>query len=82
MCLLSSKKRTLCYYFYMIRIQEIRKRMRKTIAYRPITQKKPGISPRTVGKYADMKSLPRTDIFANLCKTLGVSVREILTGEK
>ena len=45
MCLLSSKKRTLCYYFYTIRIQEIRKRMRKTIAYSPITQKKPGISP-------------------------------------
>ena len=82
MCLLSSKKCTLCYYFYTIRIQEIRKRMRKTIAYSPITQKKPGISPRTVGKYADMKSLLRTDIFANLCKTPGVSVREILTGEK
>lgn len=81
MCLLSSKKCTLCYYFYTIRIQEIRKRMRETIAY-SLTQKKPGISPRTVGKYADMKNLPRTDIFANLCKTLGVSVREILTGEK
>ena len=48
----------------------------------PYHAKKPGISPRAVGKYADMKSLPRTDIFANLCKTLGVSVREILTGEK
>ena len=82
MCLLSSKKCTLCYYFYTIRIQEIRKRMRKTIAYSPITQKKPSISPRTVGKYADIKSLPRTDIFATLCKTLGVSAREILTGEK
>ena len=83
MCLLSSKKRTLCYYFYTIRIQEIRKRMRKTIAYSPITQKSRAYPPpRTVGKYADMKSLPRTDIFANLCKTPGVSVREILTGEK
>ena len=49
----------------------------------PYHAKKAGhIPPRTVGKYADMKSLPRTDIFANLCKTLGVSVREILTGEK
>ena len=45
MCLLSSKKRTLCYYFYTIRIQEIRKRMRKTIAYSPITQKKAGHIP-------------------------------------
>ena len=82
MCLLSSKNCTMCYYFYMITIQEIQKRLREAIQYGNITQrelaKKLGINPSTVSKYMRLDKYPSLDTFANICEILDVSADEIL----
>lgn len=82
MCLLSSKNCTLCYYFYMIKIEEIQKRLREAIEYGTLSQKeiaeKLGINPSTVSKYMRQDKFPSIDTFANLCQILDVSADEIL----
>lgn len=82
MCLLSSKNCTTCYYFYMIKIEEIQKRLREAIAYSNISQKdlaeKLQINPSTVSKYMRLDKYPSLDTFANICEILDVSADEIL----
>ena len=82
MCLLSSKKCTMCYYFYMIKIEEIQKRLREAIEYGTLSQKeiaeKLGINPSTVSKYMRQDKFPSLDTFANLCQILDVSADDIL----
>lgn len=82
MCLLSSKKCTMCYYFYMIKIEEIQKRLREAIEYGTLSQKEIaeqlGINPSTVSKYMRQDKFPSLDTFANLCKILDVSADDIL----
>lgn len=72
---------TMCYYFYMITIEEIQKRMREAIQYSNITQKelaeKLGINPSTVSKYMRLDKYPSLDTFANICQILDVSADEI-----
>ncbi|MBR2375663.1 MAG: helix-turn-helix transcriptional regulator [Clostridia bacterium] len=72
----------MCYYFYMITIQEIQKRLREAIQYGNITQrelaKKLGINPSTVSKYMRLDKYPSLDTFANICEILDVSADEIL----
>ena len=81
-CLLSTKNGTLCYYFYMIQIEEIQKRLRDAIKYSNVSQKelaeKLGINPSTVSKYMRLDKFPSIDTFANICKILDVSADEIL----
>ena len=82
MCLLSSKKCTMCYYLYMIKIDEIQKRLREAIEYGTLSQKelaeKLGINPSTVSKYMRLDKYPSLDTFANICQILDVSADEIL----
>ena len=82
MCLLSSENCTLCYYFIMIKIEEIQKRLREAIQYGNISQKeladKLGVNPSTVSKYMRLDKFPSLDTFANICKILDVSADEIL----
>lgn len=82
MCLLSSKNCTMCYYFYMITITEIQKRLREAIQYGNISQKelaeKLGINPSTVSKYMRLNKFPSLDTFANICQILDVSADDIL----
>ena len=82
MCLLSSKNGTLCYYFYMIKIEDIQKRLREAIEYSHIMQRelaeKLGINPSTVSKYMRLDKYPALDTFANICEILDVSADEIL----
>ena len=82
MCLLSSENCTLCYYFSMIKIEEIQKRLREAIQYGNISQKelaeKLGVNPSTVSKYMRLDKFPSLDTFANICKILDVSADEIL----
>ena len=82
MCLLSSKNCTLCYYFYMIKIEDIQKRLREAIEYGTLSQKeiaeKLGINPSTVSKYMRQDKFPSIDTFANLCQILDISADEIL----
>lgn len=82
MCLLSSKYCTMCYNFFMIRIDEIQKRLREAIAQSGISQKdladKLGINPSTVSKYMRLDKYPSLDTFANICEVLDVSADEIL----
>ena len=72
----------MCYYFYMITITEIQKRLREAIQYGNITQKelaeKLGINPSTVSKYMRLDKFPSLDTFANICQILDVSADEIL----
>lgn len=79
---MSSKKSTLCYYFYMIKIEEIQKRLREAIEYGNVTQKelaeKLQINPSTVSKYMRLNKYPSLDTFANICEILDVSADEIL----
>jgi len=79
---LSNKNCTLCYYFVMIKIEEIQKRLREAIQYGNITQKelaeKLGINPSTVSKYMRLDKYPALDTFANLCEILDISADEIL----
>lgn len=82
MCLMSSKKCTMCYSAIMIRIEEIQKRLREAIQYGAMSQKelaaKLGINPSTVSKYMRKDKYPSLDTFANICKILDVSADEIL----
>ena len=79
---MSTKNGTLCYYFYMIQIEEIQKRLRDAIKYSNVSQKelaeKLGINPSTVSKYMRLDKFPSIDTFANICKILDVSADEIL----
>ena len=72
----------MCYYFYMIKIEDIQKRLREAIEYSHITQKelaeKLGINPSTVSKYMRLDKYPALDTFANICEILDVSADEIL----
>ena len=82
MCLLSSKYCPMCYYFIMIRIDDIQKRLREAISQSGISQKelaeKLGINPSTVSKYMKLNKYPSIDTFANLCEIIDVSADEIL----
>ena len=72
----------MCYYFYMIKIEEIQKRLREAIEYGNVTQKelaeKLQINPSTVSKYMRLNKYPSLDTFANICEILDVSADEIL----
>ena len=72
----------MCYYLYMIKIDEIQKRLREAIEYGSITQKelaeKLGINPSTVSKYMRLDKYPSLDTFANICEVLDISADEIL----
>lgn len=82
MCLLSSVNCTLCYYFNMIRIEDIQKRLREAIRFGTISQKelakKLNINPSTVSKYMRLDKYPSLDTFANICEILDISADEIL----
>ncbi len=72
----------MCYYFYMITITEIQKRLREAIQYSNISQKelaeKLGINPSTVSKYMRLDKYPSLDTFANICQILDISADDIL----
>lgn len=72
----------MCYYLYMIKIEEIQKRLREAIEYGTFSQKelaeKLGINPSTVSKYMRLDKYPSLDTFANICQILDVSADEIL----
>ena len=72
----------MCYYFYMITITEIQKRLREAIQYSSMSQKelaeKLGVNPSTVSKYMRLDKFPALDTFANICEILDVSADEIL----
>lgn len=72
----------MCYYLYMIKIEEIQKRLREAIEYGTLSQKelaeKLGINPSTVSKYMRLDKYPSLDTFANICQILDVSADEIL----
>ncbi len=69
-------------FFYMIRIEEIQKRLREEIKNSNLTQKeiaeRLGINPSTVSKYLRLDKFPAIDTFANLCEILDVSADDIL----
>lgn len=79
---MSIKNCTMCYYFNMIKIEEIQKRLREAIQYSDMSQKelaeKLGINPSTVSKYMRLDKFPSLDTFANICKILDVSSDDIL----
>lgn len=72
----------MCYYFSMIKIEDIQKRLREAIQYGNISQKelaeKLGVNPSTVSKYMRLDKYPSLDTFANICEILDVSADEIL----
>ena len=72
----------MCYFFCMIKIEDIQKRLREAILTSNITQteiaKQLGISQSTVSKYLRKNVYPSIDTFANLCKILDVSADDIL----
>ena len=72
----------MCYYFYMITITDIQKRLREAIQYGNISQQelaeKLGINPSTVSKYMRLDKYPSLDTFANICEILDVSADDIL----
>lgn len=82
MCHLSNKKCPLCYYFIMITIAEIQKRLRDAIKFSGKTQKEIAeelkINPSTVSKYMNKNKYPSLDTFANLCEVLDISADDIL----
>ena len=79
---MSSKNCTMCYYFYMITIEDIQKRLREAVQYSGLSQKeiaeKIGVNPSTVSKYMRLDKYPSLDTFANICAVLDVSADEIL----
>ena len=79
---MSNKKGTLCYYFDMIQLKDIQKRLREEIKNSPLSQKeiaaKLGINASTVSKYTRKNVYPALDTFANLCEILEVSADDIL----
>lgn len=82
MCNCQAKNCTMCYYFTMIKIEDIQKRLREAIQYSNISQKelaeKLKINPSTVSKYMRLDKYPSLDTFANICEILDVSADEIL----
>lgn len=66
----------------MIHIKEIQKRLRETIKYSNIPQKKLAeklsVNPATVSKYMRHDKYPSLDTFANICEILDVSSDYIL----
>ena len=72
----------MCYYFYMITIEDIQKRLREAVQYSGLSQKeiaeKIGVNPSTVSKYMRLDKYPSLDTFANICAVLDVSADEIL----
>lgn len=82
MCLLSTINGTLCYYLFMIKLEDIQKRLRDEIKNSRLTQReiaeKLGINPSTVSKYLRLNKFPALDTFANLCQILDVSSDDIL----
>jgi transcriptional regulator with XRE-family HTH domain len=72
----------MCYYLYVIKIEEIQKRLREAIEYGTLSQKelakKLRINPSTVSKYMRLDKYPSLDTFANICQILDVSADEIL----
>lgn len=72
----------MCYYFCMIHLSEIQKRLREEIKRSPLSQKeiaeRLGINPSTVSKYLRLDVFPALDTFANLCVILDVSSDDIL----
>ena len=72
----------MCYYFIMIKIEDIQKKLREAIQYSNISQKelaeKLNINPSTISKYMRLDKYPSIDTFANLCEVLDVSADEIL----
>ncbi len=81
-CLLSNIKCTMCYYFIMIELKDIQKRLREEIKNSNLTQKelaeRVGINPSTISKYLRLDKFPAIDTFANICEVLDVSADEIL----
>lgn len=82
LCLLSSIKGTMCYYFRMIKLKDIQKRLRDEIKQSSMSQKeiaeKLGINPSTISKYIRLDKFPSIETFANLCEILDVSSDDIL----
>ena len=72
----------MCYYFYMITIEEIQLRLREAIKYSHLSQKeiaeKLGVNPSTVSKYMRLDKYPSLDTFANICEILDISADDIL----
>ena len=72
----------MCYYFFMIELKDIQKRLREEIKNSHLSQKeiakKLGINPSTVSKYVRLNKFPAIDTFANLCEILDVSSDDIL----
>lgn len=79
---MSSILGTICYFFFMIKIEDIQKRLREAILTSNMTQKEIarqlGITQSTVSKYLRKNVYPSIDTFANLCKILDVSADDIL----
>ena len=75
-------KSPLCYYFGMIDIKDIQKRLRDEIRNSNLTQKElaniVGVNPSTISKYLRLDKFPAIDTFANICQALDVSADEIL----
>ena len=71
----------MCYYFDMIKIEDIQKRLREEIRASGMPQKvlaeRLGINPSTVSKYLRLDKYPALDTFANICDVLDVSADEI-----
>ncbi|MBE5743198.1 MAG: helix-turn-helix transcriptional regulator [Clostridiales bacterium] len=72
----------MCYYFVMIELKDIQKRLREEIRNSNLSQKelaeKVGINPSTISKYLRQDKFPAIDTFANICEVLDVSADEIL----
>ncbi len=72
----------MCYYFVMIELKDIQKRLREEITNSNLTQKelaeKVGVNPSTISKYLRLDKFPAIDTFANICEALDVSADEIL----
>lgn len=79
---MSNIKSPLCYYFGMIDIKDIQKRLRDEIKNSNLTQKElaniVGVNPSTISKYLRLDKFPAIDTFANICQALDVSADEIL----
>ena len=72
----------MCYFFFMIQLEDIQKRLREAIITSHMSQteiaKQLGISQSTVSKYLRKNIYPSIDTFANLCKILDISADDIL----
>ena len=72
----------MCYYYFMIKIEDIQKRLREAIRTSAISQKelaeRLGINPSTVSKYLRQDKYPSLENFANICAILEESADDIL----